>query len=88
MHLSKSKRADIIDFFNDLYHNYCANQKGELVMVPIMDTVELILTVLSYTQHLTKMSKTSQKTLDENNWFLIAEQLDLKACMEEISNFK
>lgn len=47
-----------------------ANQQGDLVMMPAMDTNELTLTILSYTQHLTTMAKVAQETFNEKAWSL------------------
>lgn len=62
MHISKSERVDIFNFFKNLHHDYWANQQGELVMVPVMDAAEPTLTILCYTQHLAKMANVIQRS--------------------------
>lgn len=88
MHLSKAKRTDIVDSFKDLYHDYWANQQGDLVMVPAIDTAELMINIFSYTHHLATMAKAVQKTSNENSWSLVQTHTNVKACVDNIANFK
>lgn len=87
-HITKPGTENIIESFRDVYHEYWANQKGELMMPPAMDAAGLTLNILSYAQHLATIIKTVQKTSNKNAWSLTTAQADLKARMEGVAHLK
>lgn len=48
-HISKFEHEDIVNSFEDVYHNYWANKKRYLVMVPVINAADLTLIIPSYT---------------------------------------
>lgn len=84
IHISKAEWADIVNSLWELYHDYWANTKGELSMIPATDTAKITLIVICYASHIAGIKNDSQKAPDKKTCNLVVVQEELKAHTDEL----